>query len=208
MGYSAGQVFISEQDQDLFGKGVHYEIYKKLGAHPSVENGVKGFYFAVWAPHAQSVSVVGEFNDWNPEANPMERLDILGIWQAFIPGVEPGLMYKFFIRKQNGTVSYKADPFACYAELRPGNASRTFDLSGFSWKDGDWMSAREKKDMNQEPLAIYEVHIGSWMRHPNREDEGFSASAINTVSGLISNRSASTFTRTGGRTGSLENDAI
>ncbi len=168
-----GQVFISEQDQYMFGKGVHYQIYEKLGAHPSVENGISGFYFAVWAPNAVSVSVVGDFNGWDPEKNPMERLEPLGIWEAFIPGVESGELYKFYLLKQDGRVVYKADPFAQMAELRPGNASKTFSSSDFEWTDAEWIKERESKDMNREPLAIYEVHIGSWMRHPKEAEEGF-----------------------------------
>ena len=118
------KVFISEDDQYYFGDGTHYEIYKKLGAHESEEKGVSGFYFAVWAPHARSVSVVGEFNNWNPDAHPMERLEPLGIWQRFIPGVKSGELYKFYIVKSNGEIVYKADPFAAYAEERPGTASK------------------------------------------------------------------------------------
>ena len=104
------KVFISEDDQYYFGEGTHYEIYKKLGAHESVENGEKGFYFAVWAPHARSVSVVGEFNDWNPDAHTMERLEPLGIWQKFVPGVKSEQLYKFYIVKSNGEIVYRQTP--------------------------------------------------------------------------------------------------
>ncbi len=171
------KVFISDDDQYLFGKGRHYEIYKKLGAHRSFKDGKEGFYFAVWAPHARSVSVVGEFNGWDFNANRMERLDIVGIWQTFIPGVQSGQLYKFYIEKSNGTTIYKADPFASYAELRPGTASKTF-VSGkngkpFKWGDAKWIRERSGKDMNREPMAIYECHMGSWMRHPTEENDGF-----------------------------------
>ncbi len=171
------KVFISEDDQYLFGKGTHYRIYSKLGAHASTENGKDGFFFAVWAPHARAVHVVGEFNNWDTTADPMEKLEGVGIWQKFIPGVESGQLYKFFIEKANGSTIYKADPFASYAELRPGTASRTF-ISGkngkpYKWGDGKWMKEREKKDMNREPMAIYECHMGSWMRHPTEENDGF-----------------------------------
>ena len=171
------KVFISDEDQYLFGKGRHYEIYKKLGAHQSFQDGKEGFYFAVWAPHARSVSVVGEFNGWDVNANRMERLDIVGIWQAFIPDVQSGQLYKFFIEKPNGETIYKADPFASYAELRPGTASRTF-ISGkggkpYKWGDAKWIKERSGKDMNREPMAIYECHMGSWMRHPTEENDGF-----------------------------------
>ncbi len=171
------KVFISEDDQYYFGDGTHYEIYKKLGAHESVENGEKGFYFAVWAPHARSVSVVGEFNNWNTEADTMERLEPLGIWQKFVPGVKSEQLYKFYIVKSNGEIVYKADPFAVYAEERPGTASKTF-ISGksghpYKWGDSKWIKERTKKDMNREPVAIYECHMGSWMRHPVEENDGF-----------------------------------
>ncbi len=171
------KVFISEQDQYLFGQGVHYEIYKKLGAHYSEEDGKKGFYFAVWAPHAQAVSVVGDFNGWNTEAAPMKRMEPLGIWEVFIPGVVSGQLYKFFIVKGNGGTVYKADPFASYAEERPGNASCTFisgkDGKPFAWSDAKWIAEREKHDVNRMPISIYEVHMGSWMRHPDPENDGF-----------------------------------
>ncbi len=170
-------IYISEDDQYLFGNGTHYEIYKKLGAHQSEENGKEGFFFAVWAPHARAVHVVGEFNNWNTSADPMERLEPDGIWQKFIPGVKSGQLYKFFIEKANGGTIYKADPFAVYAELRPGTASKTF-VSGkngkpYKWGDSKWIKERAKKDMNREPMAIYECHMGSWMRHPTEENDGF-----------------------------------
>ena len=167
------KVFISEADQYLFGQGTHYDIYKKLGAHLSEEDGVEGVYFAVWAPHAGYVSVVGEFNSWETEANPMEKLGEGGIWQAFIPGAKVGQLYKFFLIGSNGQALYKADPFANEAELRPGTASRIADITGFKWTDTKWMKDRPNKDPNKSPMAIYECHIGSWMRHPKPEAEGF-----------------------------------
>lgn len=167
------QVFISEMDQYLFGQGIHYEIYKKLGAHPSVEEGKKGTYFAVWAPHAAKVYVIGEFNGWNKESHPMERLEPLGIYQLFVPDVGTGVMYKFYIITQDGRELYKADPFANYSEMRPGNASVTTDISHYNWSDSKWMEARKVKDLKTEPMAVYEVHIGSWMRHPDGRNEGF-----------------------------------
>ena len=167
------QVFISEADQYLFAQGTHYDIYKKLGAHPSVENGVKGMFFGVWAPNAASVHVIGTFNDWNEEMHEMERLGPGGIHALFIPGVGVNELYKFLIRTPDGRKLYKADPFANYAEFRPGNASKTTDLSKFTWTDGEWMKARNGKDQNKEPIAIYECHIGSWMKHPNGTPDGF-----------------------------------
>ena len=166
------KVFISEADQYLFAQGTHYDIYKKLGAHPSEENGKKGTYFAVWAPNAASVHVIGTFNEWNETATKLKKLGPGGIYSAFVSGVGTGELYKFLITTPDGRKLYKADPFANAAEYRPGTASVTTDLSVIKWSDDAWMSARAKKDMNAEPIAIYECHIGSWMKHPNGE-EGF-----------------------------------
>ena len=166
-------VFISEADQYLFAQGTHYDIYKKLGAHLSVEQGKKGMFFGVWAPNAASVHVIGTFNGWNETANPMKKLGPGGIHTTFIPGVGVGELYKFLIITPSGEKLYKADPFANSTELRPGNASKTVDISGFKWSDDAWMKERSGKDYNKEPLAIYECHIGSWMRHPQPEEKGF-----------------------------------
>ena len=166
-------VFISEADQYVFAQGTHYDIYKKLGAHPSVENGEKGMFFGVWAPNAAAVHVIGSFNGWNEEQYPMTKLGPGGIYTCFIPGVGSDELYKYLIHTQDGHKLYKADPFANYAELRPGNASKTTDLSGYIWHDSAWMKAREKKDMKKEPLAIYECHIGSFMKHPDGTEDGF-----------------------------------
>ena len=160
---------IGELDHYLFGQGNHYEIYKKLGAH-EVTAGKKGVYFAVWAPHAKSVSVIGEFNGWDAAA---DRMEPLGIYTVFVPEAKDGQMYKYCIETQSGELIYKADPFANYAELRPGTASRITDISHLKWTDDRWMESRKKWDNKENPLSIYEVHMGSWMRHPGREDEGF-----------------------------------
>ena len=164
---------IGELDQYLFGNGTHYELYKKMGAHLVTADGVKGVYFAVWAPHAKSVSVIGEFNEWDLNADMMQRHDPMGIYTKFVPGAKEGQLYKFCIETQNGVKIDKADPFANYAELRPGNASRITDISNLKWSDSSWMKKREKWDEKTNPMSIYEVHMGSWMRHPGREDEGF-----------------------------------
>ena len=164
---------IGELDQYLFGQGNHYEIYEKLGAH-LVQNGKqKGVYFAVWAPHAQAVSVVGEFNEWDTEANPMKREEPLGIYTCFIPGVKKDQMYKYCIETYSGEQIFKADPYANYAELRPGTASRVADIENIKWTDTEWMTRRKTWNHKHEPMSVYEAHIGSWMRHPGREDEGF-----------------------------------
>ena len=167
-----GKVFISEADQYLFSQATHYDIYKKLGAHVSEEGGEKGVYFGVWAPNAEAVHVIGSFNDWNETAHAMEKLGPVGIWGLFVPGVETGEMYKFLITAADGRKLYKADPFANQAEYRPGTASVITDLEGFSWTDQKWEEARAKKDLNRQPMAIYECHIGSFMKHPDGK-EGF-----------------------------------
>ena len=172
-GTETAQVFISQDDQYLFGQGAHYDIYKKLGAHPSVENGVKGMFFAVWAPNAAAVHVIGTFNGWNEEQHPMQKIGPSGIYTAFLPGVGENELYKYLIHTPSGEKLYKADPFANYAEMRPGNASKTYDISKFKWTDSAWMTARNGKDYTKEPLAIYECHIGSWMKHPDGTRDGF-----------------------------------
>ncbi|NBJ98566.1 1,4-alpha-glucan branching protein GlgB [bacterium 1xD8-48] len=166
-------VFISEADQYLFAQGTHYDIYKKLGAHPTVQEGREGVFFGVWAPNAESVHVIGSFNGWDETANPMKKIGPGGIHTVFVPGVGEGELYKYLITTPYGEKLYKADPFANSAELRPGTASKTADISGFRWTDGVWMKERSGKDYNKEPLAIYECHIGSWMRHPRPEEKGF-----------------------------------
>ncbi len=164
---------IGELDQYLFSKGTHYEIYKKMGAHIVKQDGKDGVYFAVWAPHAKRVSVIGEFNNWDKEADYMERQEPLGIYTLFIPGVREGDMYKFCIETMSGYCMDKADPFANYAERRPGNASRVTDISHLKWTDKAWLDARENWDFKTSPISIYEVHMGSWRRHDVEEGEGF-----------------------------------
>ena len=162
---------ITEMDQYLFGQGTHYEIYKKLGAHLTEYEGEKGVYFAVWAPHAKGVRGVGEFNCWGSDGYRMNRLEPLGIYEVFVPGLEEGCMYKYLIETEKGDYLYKADPFAFYAEKRPGTASRVADISGFTWHDNRWMTKRAGWNAAESPMTIYEVHPGSWKRHPHEEDE-------------------------------------
>ncbi len=161
---------VGELDQYLFGQGNHYEIYKKLGAHLAEKDGSTGVYFAVWAPHAASVSVVGDFNGWEPQANVMTREEPLGIYTCFIAGVNKGDIYKYCVETMDGELLYKADPYANAAELRPGTASKVTDISNIKWTDSAWMEAREAWDHKKNPVSIYEAHIGSWMKHPGRDD--------------------------------------
>ena len=161
---------IGELDQYLLGQGNHYEIYKKLGAHLVEDGDKKGTYFAVWAPNAQKVSVIGEFNDWDLTADVMERNDPVGIYTCFVEGAKENEMYKFCIETKKGELLYKADPYANYAELRPGTASRITDISKIKWTDKAWMDQRLKWDHKEKPMSIYEVHIGSWRKHSEDED--------------------------------------
>ena len=162
---------VSELDQYLFGQGTHYEIYKKLGAHLVEKDGISGVYFAVWAPKAVSVSVVGEFNGWRPQANPMVREEPLGIYTCFVENAKKDELYKYCIETIHGDVIYKADPYANAAELRPGTASKIADISNIKWTDSAWMEARENWDHRKNPVSVYEAHIGSWMKHPGREED-------------------------------------
>lgn len=165
---------IGELDHYLFGQGTHYEIYKKMGAHKVRRGKKEGVYFSVWAPHAKSVSVVGEFNDWDKEKNLMERGEPLGIYTCFIPEAKEGMLYKFCIETYKGEFLYKADPFANYAEVRPGTASRITDITNLKWTDKDWLEKRNTWNHNENPISIYEVHMGSWKRHEGYEkDNGF-----------------------------------
>ncbi len=161
----------TELDQYLFGQGTHYDIYRKLGAHPVKEGDEEGVYFAVWAPNAQGVSVIGEFNEWDEQANPMTKAGPIGVFETFVPGAKIGQLYKFFIIGMNGEHIYKADPYANEAELRPGTASRITDIRDFKWKDGTWMKNRQKFDETRDAMSIYEVHPGSWMKHPATEED-------------------------------------
>ena len=163
---------IGELDQYYFGQGSHYELYKKLGAHCVKTAREEGVCFAVWAPHAKRVSVVGDFNDWNPNANPMARKEPLGIYTAFISNAGEGSVYKYCIETKDGTQLLKADPFASGAQLRPGNASIVANGSKWKWTDAAWMRARAGWDFAKSPMSIYEVHIGSWKKHPWREGAG------------------------------------
>lgn len=168
------EIRFGELDQYLFGQGNHNEIYKKLGAHPAeTEKGEKGFHFAVWAPNALSVSVIGEFNDWGEKdgGNFMKKVGEIGVWETFIPGVKIGDMYKYRIAAMDGRILDKADPYGNWAELRPGTASRTADIENFKWSDTIWMKKRAEFDVHTSPMAIYEVHPGSWRKHPATEED-------------------------------------
>ena len=166
----------TDLDAYLFGQGTHYDIYKKLGAHRGKQGKETGIFFDVWAPHAASVAVIGEFNDWDENRNFMHRVEPAehGIFETFIPEAKEGQLYKYLIYTEDGNKLYKADPYATYAEVRPGTASRIYDNTRFKWTDQTWMKQRKAaKNFWEQPLAIYEVHPGSWKRHPRPENDGF-----------------------------------
>ena len=165
--------FISELDRYLFGQGTHYEIYEKLGAHPKTYKGKDGIYFAVWAPHAASVSVTGDFNNWNPDSDPMTLIEDSGIYELFIPGLTSGELYKFAVTTQEGKILFKADPYAFSAEFRPGTASVIQDISGYHWNDSKWLDDRKASDPLNSPMSIYEVHLGSWKKKNTSYKEGY-----------------------------------
>lgn len=163
--------FITDFDKHLFNQGTHYEIYNKMGAHLCTVKGVAGAHFAVWAPNAQSVSVVGDFNGWNEDMGRMNYLQD-GIYEAFIPGAKMYDNYKYLITAANGDKLYKADPYAFYAEKRPLTASKIADINKFKWSDKEWLDKQENTDLYRSNISIYEVHIGSWKKHPiTQEDE-------------------------------------
>jgi 1,4-alpha-glucan branching enzyme len=162
---------LTEFDLYLIGEGKHQDLHDKLGAHPRRVNGVQGVDFAVWAPNARRVSVVGDFNSWDDRVHPM-RLRPNGIWELFIPEVTPGALYKFAVLSWNNDYRVlKADPFAFAAEVRPGTASRVWDLGGYSWGDTDWMHEQGRHNDLDRPVSIYEVHPGSW-RPPSEPSGG------------------------------------
>jgi 1,4-alpha-glucan branching enzyme len=158
---------LSDLDVYLWAEGTHVRAYEKLGAHPARRRGVAGTRFAVWAPDAERVSVVGDFNGWRPGADEMHPVDSTGIWEAFLPGVGVGALYKYAITSRyHGYQVEKADPYGFAAETRPQSASKVWDLAGYAWGDADWMARRGKANALDAPISIYEVHLGSWRRVP------------------------------------------
>ena len=167
---------LSSDDLYLFAEGKHYQIYDKLGAHPMTINGIKGTYFAVWAPHARAVSVVGDFNMWDGRLHPMRTLEVSGVYELFIPGVEAGAIYKYQILTRTDEILMKSDPYANCGELRPKNASVVADLRDFNWTDKKWMADRAREtrvSIRKKPMAIYEMHLGSWKKKDDGTEDGF-----------------------------------
>ncbi|UFP93906.1 1,4-alpha-glucan branching protein GlgB [Gloeobacter morelensis] len=158
---------LSDLDSHLFAEGNHHRIYEKLGAHPAVFEGVAGVYFSVWAPGARNVSVLGDFNRWDGRFHQMRRVEhSTGIWELFIPELGEGTVYKFEIKNGFGHIYEKSDPYAFEQELRPKSGSVVADLDRYRWNDGEWLKRRALSNPLKQPLAIYEVHLGSWMRVP------------------------------------------
>lgn len=167
---------ITDFDTYLFAEGKHYDVYEKFGAHPMTIDGVKGTYFAVWAPHARRVSVVGDFNMWDGALNPMQMMQTSGIYELFIPDVAPGAVYKYQILTRDGEILYKADPYGNQCQVRPDNANVVANLTGYKWKDTDWIENRKQQTRETElkkPMAIYECHLGSWKKKIEDSDFGF-----------------------------------
>ena len=160
---------ISLDEEQQFCAGICYDIYEKLGAHTMTINGVSGVYFAVWAPNAIRVSVVGDFNHWDGRAHQMNRLAVSGIFEIFIPGIKPGALYKYEIKAKGSLVYLKADPYGNQAELRPKTASIVADLNHYRWQDDQWLKDRKRVNDEKKPMLVYEMHLGSWIKP---EEEG------------------------------------
>ena len=161
--YQYGPI-MGEVDLHLFAEGQHWKIYDKFGAHLRTIGDATGVYFAVWAPNAQRVSVVGDFNGWDGRVNPMRKLIGSGVWELFLPGIKQGAHYKFEIRAQTGALLLKSDPFAFFNQHGKSTASLVYDLERYRWNDGTWMESRRTRDWPRSPISIYEVHLGSWRR--------------------------------------------
>lgn len=171
--YRYGAV-MGEVDLHLFAEGNHQQIYDRFGAHLWNIGGVDGVYFAVWAPNATRVSVIGDFNGWDGRVNPMRRLLGSGVWELFLPEVREGTHYKFEIRTWNGGTLLKSDPFAFFGQHGKDTSSLVFNLERYEWADDEWMEARRSKDWHNSPVSIYEVHLGSWRRHAQEAGRSFS----------------------------------
>src|SRR5579864_6741916 len=163
---------LTDFDLYLFNEGTHVRVYEKLGAHIATVDGTPGVIFAVWAPNADAVSVVGDFNAWDPAATALQPRQSSGIWEGFVPGLVQGTIYKYSIKPRFSSQRIdKADPVGFAAELRPQTASMIWDLSKYQWRDEQWLARRGEAQSLDAPVCIYEVHLGSWRRSP--ENNGF-----------------------------------
>lgn len=165
--YSFGRV-LTDYDLHLIGEGSHYNTYEKMGAHVAEIGGISGVHFAVWAPNAKVVSVIGDFNDWDFRRHPMRRLGMSGIWEIFMPGIGQGEKYKFNISSSiRDFHAVKADPYGFFFEVRPKTASVVYDINNYTWRDKEWMDGRKSRNWFESAISVYEVHLGSWMRGPD-----------------------------------------
>ncbi len=163
--------YLTEYDLYLFNEGSNFRAYEKLGSHVIELDGVRGVHFAVWAPNAESVSVIGSFNDWDPSVHPMSPNGSSGVWSIFVPEAKEGDLYKYHIKSRiEGMVRIKSDPYGFFFELRPKTATVVYDINRYTWNDREWMETRRHTDQLNRPFSIYEVHLGSWMR---REDGSY-----------------------------------
>lgn len=169
---SVEQLFITENDTWLFHEGTNYQIYRKIGAHPSVKDGHSGTFFSLWAPNALEVSVLTGANGWDTEKGKMQRSPD-SFWEKFVPEAKKGDVYRFAVRGADGVLRYKSDPLAFYTELRPNNASKIWDLSDYDWQDFQWMAARNHDNVLEKAMAVYEVHLGSWKKDCSKGEDGF-----------------------------------
>jgi 1,4-alpha-glucan branching enzyme len=183
---------LGDLDLHLSGEGRHQRLYEKLGAHPRVMDGHEGVSFGVWAPNARRVSVVGEFNDWDGRVHPMRLMGSSGIWEIFVPGVHRGALYKYELKLPDGSLRIKTDPLAFLMELRPKTASVVWGLGSYEWGDREWLEQRRHRNYRGEPMAIYEVHLGSWMR--GAEEGGRWLSYRETAPRLVDHVKAHGFT--------------
>jgi 1,4-alpha-glucan branching enzyme len=158
--------WLTDYDLHLLAEGTHLDAFEKLGAHPTDQDGAPGTAFAVWAPNARSVSVIGDFNGWRADAHPLHLRPEAGIWEGFVAGVYAGDLYKYSVVQAEGASVQKADPYAFYSEQRPRSASVVWDLGGYQWSDHEWMQSRARRQSREAPITIYEVHLGSWARVP------------------------------------------
>ena len=177
-----GHSLLTETDLYLFNEGNHFRLYEKLGAHPGSVEGMEGTYFAVWAPNARKVSVVGDFNSWDARRHPLRPLGSSGIWEGFCTGLPQGALYKYHIESRHrGYRVDKAAPFALFGEVPPNTASVVWDIS-YEWSDHEWMATRRQRNSLSSPQAIYEVHLGSWRRVP---EEGYRSLSYREIAPLL-----------------------
>ncbi len=165
---------LTDYDLHLLGEGNHWDSYHRLGAQMRTIDGIKGVNFAVWAPNAEGVSVVGDFNHWSGKSHQMRKHIPGGVWELFVPGLETGVLYKFAVKQSGGRVVEKCDPFGFAAEIPPRTANIVTDLDAYQWQDTTWLAEREKHNGLAAPMSIYEVHLGSWQRNPENPDQWLS----------------------------------